>query len=167
VSKGNTVGSRISALDGERLAYIAGFLDGDGCIACNFERNKACRLGQRVRIRISFTQHRLRREVLDLLQSWIGSGQVAEYEHNAMAEYVIRDQGVAHELLNALAPYLVVKRRHADIGLRILRAKEGRRYSVESLEEMRGLALSMRALNRYPKRLNLDPVTTEAVKPRR
>jgi hypothetical protein len=104
--------------------------------------------------------------VLDLLLGWIGSGQVAEYEHNEMAEYVIRDQGVAPELLNALAPYLVVKRKHAEIGLSILRAKQGK-CTLESLEEMRRQTLSLRALNRYPKRLHLDPVTTEAEMPRR
>jgi hypothetical protein len=162
---GNTVGSRVYALDGEHLAYIAGFLDGDGCIACNFEKNKACRLGYRVRIRISFTQQRHRRKVLDVLRSWIKSGSIGEYEHNSMAEYAIRDQGAVQELLVALKPHLVVKKMHAELALNILQAKEGG-YTPESLELMRKAANSMRALNRYPKRVDLDPVTTEAFEPR-
>ena len=56
--EGNTVGSQIHTLTNEQLAYIAGFLDGDGCIACNYEKHKTCTLGYRVRIRISFTQIR-------------------------------------------------------------------------------------------------------------
>jgi hypothetical protein len=165
MAAGNTVGSRINALDGEHLAYIAGFLDGDGCIACNFEKNRACRLGYRVRVRVSFTQHRDRSEVLHVLRFWIGSGSIGTYEHNAMSEYVIRDQAIVRELLVALKPYLVVKEMHAELALGILHAKQGR-YTPESLELMRGLANSMRALNRYPKRVDLDPVTTEAFGPR-
>jgi hypothetical protein len=83
-------------------------------------------MGYRVRIRISFTQHRHRRQVLDVLRSWIKSGSIGEYEHNSMAEYVIRNQGAVQELLVALKPYLVVKKMHAELALRILHAKEGR-----------------------------------------
>ena len=162
MDRGDAVGSRMNLLGSEKLAYTAGFLDGDGCIAINYEKHDRCRLGFRVRVRISFTQHRLRRGVLDLLYEWIGSGTIAEYEHNDMAEYVIRDQPAVEQLLLSLQPFLVTKRDHAEAALRVIDLKrEG--YSPESLERMRYYALLVRGLNRYPKRTNLDPVTTEAL----
>jgi hypothetical protein len=160
-SRGNTVGSRTQRFSSEQAAYLAGFLDGDGCIAVNYEKNAECRLGIRVRIRVSFTQHRGRRKVLDRLREWIGSGVIAEYDGNGMAEYVIRDQTVVEDLLLSIQRFLVVKEPHADAALEILRLKKGG-YSTESLEQMRKLAEFIRQLNRYPKRKSLDPVTTEA-----
>jgi hypothetical protein len=148
-------------LDNAQLAYIAGFLDGDGCIASNFEKSKTCTLGYRVRIRISFTQARYRRQVLDTLLSWIQSGVIAEYSHNEMAEYVIRDQVVVEQLLQLLLPYLIVKKQHAALALQIFLLKKDR-YTPESLEKMRQLTLTLRSFNHYPKRVSLDPVTTEA-----
>ncbi len=148
-------------LDKIQLAYIAGFLDGDGCIVINYEKNSGCFLGYRVRVRISFTQISCRREVLDTLRDWISSGQVSEYQHNHMAEYMIRDQLVVDALLKQLLPFLVVKKKHAELALRTLAMKQ-ERYSKQSLENMRVCALQLRALNNYPKKIHLDPVTTEA-----
>ena len=159
--RGNTVGSRILSLDNEKLAYIAGFLDGDGCVTINFEKSKTCQLGYRVRVRISFTQHSSRLDVLKVIYSWIDSGVIAEYEHNWMAEYVIRNQEDVRELLIRLLPYLIVKKQHAEISLKVLQLKE-ERYSTNSLEQMRQCAIILRSLNHYPKRKYLDPVTTEA-----
>src|SRR3989344_2650334 len=105
---GNTEGSRLSS---EFWAYVAGFLDGDGCIAVKVEKSQTCRLGFRARIRISFTQHKDKRGVLDYLRTRIGSGVIAEYQHNNMAEYVINDQEVIEQVLHFIEPYLVVKLR--------------------------------------------------------
>ena len=141
----------------EKLAYIAGFLDGDGCIASNFEKcNPRKDSSYRVRIRISFTQIVSRREVLDALLSWIQSGHIAEYEHNNMAEYVIHDQKVIQPLLIALLPYLIVKKRHAEVALLILELKKSG-YTPESLEQMRQYTISIRSFNHYPKRTVLTP----------
>lgn len=148
-------------LGSEKLAYIAGFLDGDGCIAINYEKRETCKLDYRVRVRVCFTQISTRRKVLDKLFSWIKSGTVDEYEHNNMAEYVIRDQQVVNHLLQKLLPFLIVKKEHAKLALKVLELKQ-EKYSVKSLNEMRQYAVSLRNLNHYPKRIHLDPVTTEA-----
>lgn len=155
------MGSRIQTLGSEKLAYIAGFLDGDGCIVSRYEMSKTCTLGYRVSIRVSFTQIYSRREVLDVLYSWVKSGVIAEYQHNNMAEYVIHEQSIVRELVRAISPYLITKREHAKIALKILKLKESD-YTLKSLEQMRKYTIAIRALNNYPKRRNLDPVTTEA-----
>ena len=105
----NTVGSQFDRISNYFYAYAAGFLDGDGCIAIRIEKSKTYRLGLRARVRISFTQHRRRRKVLDYLFGTIQSGVVSEYDHNNMAEYVIRDQKIVKILLKKMKPFIVVK----------------------------------------------------------
>ncbi|RJO62346.1 hypothetical protein C4544_00030 [candidate division WS5 bacterium] len=141
-------------------AYVAGFLDGDGCIAIRFEKSKTCRLGFRARVRISFTQHKQKREVLDYLCKTIGSGVVSEYQHNNMAEYTIYDQVIIEQLLNGLEPYLIVKADHLSFAKKLIVLKRTG-YSSDSLKEMHNLFKEIRSLNNYPKTILLDPVTTD------
>lgn len=153
---GNTEGSR---LDESFWAYVAGFLDGDGCIAIRFEKSQTCKLGYRARVRISFTQHKARRKVLDYLLDRIGSGVVSEYQHNNMAEYVIRDQQVVASLLQNLESYVIVKAEHLQFAKRLLILKDNG-YSEDSLAKMLSLYKAIGSLNNYPKSFKLDPVTT-------
>jgi len=151
------VGSRLSFSIEHFYAYMAGFLDGDGCITVKIERSITCRLGFRARVRVSFTQHRSRRRVLDLLQKKICSGRVIEYDHNNMAEYVINDQKVISRLLDRLEPYVFVKSEHLKLAKKIfVLRKEG--YSKRILNEMLIVAEKVRSLNNYPKeKLSLTP----------
>ncbi len=156
---GNTVGSRFNDVKESFWAYVAGFLDGDGCIAIRMEKSKTCKLGYRVRVRISFTQHKKRRKVLDYLLNVISSGTVAEYQHNNMAEYVIRDQQVVEELLDHLEPYIVVKTEHLKLAQKLLILKRDG-YSIQSLSKMFNLVKQIGLLNNYHKSFEFDPVTT-------
>ncbi len=153
---GNTEGSRLDELF---WPYVAGFLDGDGCIAIKFERSKTCALGYRARVRVSFTQHKARRKVLDFLHSRIGSGVISQYQHNNMAEYVIRDQKVIATLLQNIEPYVVIKAEHLQLAKQLLILKEDG-YNEESLEKMKSLFEQIGSLNNYPKSFKFDPVTT-------
>ena len=151
------MGSRLSSSVEHFYSYTAGFLDGDGCITVKIERAKTCRLGFRARVRVSFTQHRSRRRVLDFLQKKIGSGNVIEYNHNNMAEYVINNQKVINSLLNHLEPYVFVKSKHLKLAKKIfVLRKEG--YSRRTLNEMLAIAKKVRSFNNYPKKkLSLTP----------
>jgi hypothetical protein len=154
------VGSRLNASEEHFYAYLAGFLDGDGCITIKAERSKTHRLGYYIRVRVSFTQHKSRRKVLDYLCKKIGSGVVTEYVHNNMAEYVIFDQKVIGYLLDRIEPYVFVKLRNLRIAKELLSLKRGG-YSKKSLVKMLSLYKKMGLLNNYPKSFKFDPVTTE------
>ena len=146
------MGSRLFKLnDNCFYAYLAGFLDGDGCITIRFEKSKTTRLKYRSRVRVSFTQHKSKREVLDQFCKKIGSGKVAEYDHNKMAEYVIYDQKVIKKLLKDIEPYVFVKRRHLLIAQKLLNLKNNG-YNKDSLEQMLKLRKSIAALNNYSKK---------------
>ena len=151
------MGSRLSSSTEHFYAYMAGFLDGDGCITVKIERSITCRLGFRARVRVSFTQHRSRRRVLDFLQKKMGLGRVIEYDHNNMAEYVINDQKVISRLLDRLKPYVFVKSKHLRLAKKIfVLRKKG--YSKKTLNEMLIIARKVRSFNNYPKkRLSLTP----------
>jgi hypothetical protein len=159
------VGSRFNTLTNEFWAYFAGFLDGDGCIAANVEKSKFHKLKVRVRIRISFTQHRSHRKVLDELLVKIGEGQVAEYDHNNMAEYVIRSQSVIIEILEKIKPYVIVKAKHLNLATKLLQI-ENRNSNKVNLQKAMVFAQEIKGLNKYPKRVKFDPVTTEVERPR-
>ena len=147
------MGSRLKKIKNKQFyAYVAGFLDGDGCITIRFEKSKTNKLSYRARVRVSFTQHKSKREVLDLMYKRIGSGKVTEYKHNNMAEYVIYDQKVIDNLLNELEAYVFVKRKHLQIAKELLKLKKEKSYTKQSLKKMLQLRKKMAALNNYSKK---------------
>jgi len=154
--KGNTVGSRLGYEKDIFYAYLSGFLDGDGCIAIKFEKSKTNKLRFRARVRVSFTQRKSRRKVLDYLRGKIGSGVVTEYSHNNMSEYVINDQTVIENLLNEIEPYIFVKTKQLTIAKKLLLLKKNG-YSHDSIEKMHSLWKEMGSLNNYPKESSLTP----------
>lgn len=159
------MGSRFNTLSNEFWAYFAGFLDGDGCITAMVEKSKTNLSGARVRIRLSFTQHKDHRLVLDRIQAKIGEGKVSEYDHNGMAEFVIRRQDIILEVLNKIKPYLIVKEKHLESAIKILQL-ENRNSDKTNLQKAMVLAQEIKSLNKYSKRIKFDPVTTEVERPR-
>ena len=79
------MGSQLRNIGDDKFyAYLAGFLDGDGCITIRFEKSKTNRLGYCARVRVSFTQHKTKKEILEYICERIGSGKVTVYKHNSM-----------------------------------------------------------------------------------
>ncbi len=150
------MGSRLDSKKDYFYAYVSGFLDGDGCIAIKVEKSKTCKLGYRARVRVSFTQHRSRRKILDFLRDKIGSGVVTEYNHNNMAEYVINDQKVIEDLLTKIESFIFVKTKQLKLAKKLLSLKKIG-YNQRSLEKMFNLSRKMGSLNNYPKKLSLTP----------
>ncbi len=150
------MGSRLDCKKELFYSYLAGFLDGDGCIAIKFESSKTNKLGYRARVRVSFTQHRLRRSVLDFFHKNIKSGVVSEYDHNNMAEYVIHDQKIVKELLINIKPYVYVKPKQLNLALKLLILKESG-YSKSSIKQMFNIYKEVGSLNHYQKKSNLTP----------
>ena len=120
------------------------------------EKSKTNKLGLRVRVRLSFTQHQNHRKVLEYLQMKIGEGKVADYEHNKMSEYVIRDQDVINDILIKIQLYLIVKLPHLKIALKILNLKN-RNSNLRDLKKSYKLVQEIKSLNNYPKKSNLTP----------
>ena len=144
------------------LAYIAGFLDGDGCIKARIEKAPNNKFGWRTSIRVSFTQHTRNRHVLDWIHSHLRSGYIADYPSKRLSEYTISDSKFIIRLLKGLRRYVVNKNRQLELALQILDLKD--RYKNElSFKKGLELALKIRGLNNYHKKHfpSGSPVTTD------
>lgn len=109
------------------LPYVAGFFDGEGCIALTRHRS-----GQ-FQFNISLSQKH--REVLDRVQETFG-GSV--YAMRLGEYYQWRIGGwKAHGVLVQLMPWLIVKRSQAEVILEVY--GESRRFTQDDYELLRRL----------------------------
>ena len=174
--RGNTEGR--PGINATTAAYIAGFLDGDGSIHLQLVRQREYRYGFYVRVSVSFHQHQSGRQGLAWLKTQLGAGYLRD-RAGEMSDYVITSRPVIRDLLVAIAPYTVFKRRQVEEGLRLLDAIE----AIDSPEKFLAVARRVEAfktLNRSKRSINtvqtvldawLDtgvpaPVTTEPARVR-
>jgi hypothetical protein len=103
----------------EVRAYIAGFLDGDGCIMAQLIRRNGYRLGFQIRVSVVFYQHQSHNEILFWLKRQLGYGYVRD-RNDAMCEYTIVGLREVEEVLTSLTPHLRVKKQLAHAVLEII-----------------------------------------------
>ncbi|WP_448380698.1 LAGLIDADG family homing endonuclease [Gloeomargarita sp.] len=103
----------------EVLSYIAGFLDGDGCINVQLVRRKDYRLGYQIRPSITFFQKRKHRAFLEWLQSVFQVGSIRERK-DGMSEYSVVDVKAVEQVLSQLRPYIRLKQKQCDLVLEIV-----------------------------------------------
>nr|YP_009104761.1 putative LAGLIDADG homing endonuclease [Symbiochloris handae]AIT93381.1 putative LAGLIDADG homing endonuclease [Symbiochloris handae] len=100
-------------------AYIAGFLDGDGCINAQIVARNDYRLKYQIRLSVTFFQRSKRKWLLLWLKKKIGSGTLRE-RSDGMCEYAIFGPQGVKSLLIKLSPFLKGKRRQAMLTLGII-----------------------------------------------
>ena len=102
------------------LAYIAGFLDGDGCLMAQLVRHKDYVYGYQIRLSIVFYQKLQNVEHLVWLKKYFKSGYIRDRK-DGMAEYTIVGVKPVAEIVKKLKPYLRLKKKPAEILLTISR----------------------------------------------
>lgn len=102
--KGNTVGSRLS----NDLAYIAGFLDGDGSIMLQIKKRLDTSRGYRFATTICFYQDSRHDANLYWIQKILGVGYISK-RNDAMTEYRIDGFTQVHTILTNLQPFIRFK----------------------------------------------------------
>ena len=103
----------------EVLSYIAGFLDGDGCINVQLVRRRDYRLGYQIRPSITFCQKRKHRAFLEWLQSVFQVGCIRERK-DGMSEYSVSEVKGVEKVLSQLRPYIRLKQKQCDLVLEIV-----------------------------------------------
>ena len=156
----NTVGSS-KRVNQTALAYIAGFLDGDGCIKARIKKKPDNRFGWYLDIVVSFSQHIRNEAVLEWIKAHLRHGTIKDYSNKRLSEYTIYGSEFLTRLLKALKPYVVNKATQLELALHLLsltkRYKDKREFS-KALQ----LAEKIRSLNNYPKKHSFSsPVTTD------
>ena len=108
-------------MSNEELAYIAGFLDGDGCVMAQLVRRKDYIYGYQVRVSIVFYQKQNHQIILHWLKSKLRLGYIRQ-RNDGMAEYTIVGLQEVKAILRLLQPYLRLKKVLAGKVLKLIKA---------------------------------------------
>jgi hypothetical protein len=103
--KGNTVGSRLSI----EMAYIAGFLDGDGSIMLQLKKRSDTSRGYRFMATICLYQDSRHDETLFWIRDVLGIGYISR-RNDSISELRINGFKQVHKILKQLEPYIRFKR---------------------------------------------------------
>ena len=99
-------------------SYIAGFLDGDGCIMMQLVRRKDYLYGYQIRASIVFYQKTMHRHHLEWLKEKFVSGYIRD-RNDDMTEYTIVGIKPVVAVVKVLKPYVRLKKKHIEQVLKI------------------------------------------------
>ncbi len=103
----------------EEVSYIAGFLDGDGCVMLQLVYRDDYLLGYQIRASIVFYQKQQHRLFLGWLKEKLVDGYIRD-RNDGMSEYTIVGMQPVSRVLKILLPYLRLKKKQADLALSVL-----------------------------------------------
>lgn len=106
-------------LKGEELAYIAGFLDADGCILTQIVKGPTYKYKHRIRLSLVFYQKKKHHWFLLWLKDKLKIGNI-RIRSDDMAEFYILGNTPIKNLLMELLPYLKIKKELAKLVLNII-----------------------------------------------
>ncbi len=121
------------------LAYIAGFLDGDGSLMIQVKKRKDGRDKARIMLTICFYQDLRHAKPLNWIRDTLGIGYFSE-RNDGMAELRINGFKQIHAILKDLIPYLKFKKEQARAMLKaaglLKRNKKGTRLNPKDLRKI-------------------------------
>ncbi len=106
-------------MDATILAYVAGFLDGDGSIFFQLVRKQDYCLGFQIRTSVAFYQKTENEHILLWLKDQFGSGYIRRRK-TGLSDYTIVESGEVRRVLTLVQPYVRLKQQHVRLGLEIL-----------------------------------------------
>ena len=106
-------------MDPTILAYIAGFLDGDGSVFFQLIRKKDYCLGFQIRASIAFYQKTENEKILLWLKETFSSGYIRRRK-TGISDYTVVEPKEVRRILEFLQPYVRLKQEHVKLGLQIL-----------------------------------------------
>jgi len=95
------------------LAYIAGFLDGDGSLMLQIKRRKDSKIGIRFMPTICFYQDTRHEKTLYWIREVFGIGYLSR-RNDAMTELRINGYGQVRDILKILSPHIRFKKLQAE-----------------------------------------------------
>ena len=133
-------------------SYVAGFLDGDGCIMFQLIRRKDYIYGYQVRASIVFYQKTKNRQHLEWLKSVFGVGYIRD-RNDEMTEYTVVGLKPVIKILKLLRPYIKLKKEHVAYSMKIDKRLAGK-FSLKKLIAAAKLVDKFKELNYSKKRTN-------------
>lgn len=101
------------------LAYLAGFVDGDGCINAQIVRRKDYVLKFQIRVSVTLFQKTSRHWFLLQIEKSVGFGKPRK-RPDGISEYTVVGSSSVKHLLTALLPFLRLKKKQAQFVLQII-----------------------------------------------
>ena len=145
------------------LAYIAGFLDGDGSIFFQIVPRKDYRQKFQIRSSIAFYQKTEYAEILDWLKKIFGAGYI-RHRKTGISDYTIVDSKEVYKILKLLQPYVRLKKKQVELGLEILSKLENKKSDEDFLEICK-LVDKFKELNYSKKRTITHKIVSESLSP--
>ena len=145
-------------LSKQLLAYISGFLDGDGCIMAQLVYRKDYSLGYQIRLSIVFYQKEKHIKFLEYLKDQLKYGYI-RIRKDGMAEYTIVGHDEVRAILEQLLPYLKLKQELARLAIKI--SKVSKKPNREELLRYAKLVDQSAGYN-YSKKRKITSKTLEA-----
>lgn len=156
------------------LAYIAGFLDGDGSLMLQIKKRKDGRLKRRFMCTICFYQDSRHEKSLYWIKKTLGIGYISK-RNDGMTELRINGYEQVRNILQKLRPFIKFKKDQAQALLEAsdLLCQKARFLEKKDLLKLANLILIIQN-NNYTTRkkktkadilsiLGFDPVTTESL----
>lgn len=141
----NTVGSQSTS----DIAYIAGFLDGDGSIMLQIKKRKDTKRGFRFMATICLYQDTRHEKPLHWMREVLGIGYVSQ-RNDHMSELRINGYARVRDILALLSPYVrfkTVQVRAMQRACEILSSKKYSLLSEKEIKELIDLTLTVRNEN--------------------
>ena len=123
----------MNLIDSTNLAYIAGFLDGDGSIFFQIIPRPDYRQKFQIRTSIAFYQDTTNKSILEWLKEQFGSGYIRNRK-TGISDYTIVETKNVKKILTLLRPYVRLKKKHVELGLEIIYKLENKTSDRDFLE---------------------------------
>lgn len=164
-SLGNTEGKIKGHMTKEELAYISGFLDGDGCIMLQLVFRKDYFLGYQIRASIVFYQNQKYTSFMIWLKKKFSYGYIRQ-RNDGICEYTIVGAEAVMKILKTLQPYLRLKKEQAKLAISVLSKmpETGRKMNPKLLLKLSYEVDKFSYLNYSKRRTNTSEKVEEFLK---
>lgn len=149
----------------EELSYIAGFLDGNGCIMLQLVYRHDYVFGYQIRASIVFYQDTSNRNFLEWLKGKLKFGYIRN-RNDSMSEYTIVGVEAVSQILSLFKPYLKLKKKQVYLALKVLKQMpgSGNKLTPKKLLRLSKLVDGFSELNYSKKRTNTSLKVEEFLK---
>lgn len=148
-------------MDKTILAYIAGFLDGDGSIFFQIVPRKDYKNRFEIRSSIAFYQKTENVKVLNWLKEIFGAGYI-RHRKTGISDYTIVESKEVEKIFKLLQPYVKLKKEHVNLGMEIFRKIKNKKSNKDFLEICQ-LIDKFKELNYSKRRTNTSKVVSESL----
>lgn len=124
---------RVFVIEPITLAYIAGFLDGDGSIFFQIVPRSDYKYRFEIRASIAFYQKSCNAKILNWIKEQLGSGYI-RHRKTGISDYTVVGSAKTNRVMRLLQPYVKLKSQHIAIGLEILEKMENLKSKEDFLE---------------------------------